>query len=175
MLTLPFSRAEAAGEWNGYTFPVWNKLDGLKGEKVMQAIETKIITNTEECFAEPDGRSIIDGVHPFTGRGIYSGETLEQIQKRYPLAVRMLADDFCRAKAVRQDSPVQWDEISEEQYDEWLNCLPPAKMEGGAFLVGEPSDHHAVSGQPRYQACRYLEGKCFASSRPITVKEFKAI
>lgn len=133
------------------------------------------ISDCKTAFASPDSNSLIDVIHPETNTGIYSNETLEQIRERYPAAEVVNIDDWCKAKAARQDSPVVWDEITEEQYWCWLECLPPAVRLGGAFLVGEPHDHHATSGMPRYQACNETGGKWFTSSRPMSVKEFRAM
>ena len=59
--------------------------------------------------------------------------------------------------------------------ENWLECLPPAAWIGAAFLVGEPSDHHAGTGAPRFQACRYVAGVYEASSRPLTLDEFRTM
>lgn len=85
----------------------------------------------------------------------------------------MSIDDFCRAKAARQDTAIQWSETTEEMYWEMLEVLPPAVMLPIGFLVGEPCDHHAGNGQPRFQAYVKADGKHWAASRPMTVKEFK--
>ncbi len=129
----------------------------------------------EMCIAVPGCGHIIDGINPATGRTRIYGRTLEDVQVEAPGAVSMPLEQFCADKAARQDTPITWDEITAEQYDYWLECLPPAAWENGAFLVGEPSDHHAQSGRPRYQACKAWGGKHYASNRPLTVKEFKAI
>jgi hypothetical protein len=127
------------------------------------------------CFAIPGANSMIDTVHPMTGRGMWSGETLEQVQARNPGAVQMPIEEWKAAKGARQDQPVTWNTVTKEHYEEMLNVLPPERMARGAFLVGEPADHHAVSGLPRYTllrrgGCGYQE-----SSRPVTVDEFTAL
>jgi hypothetical protein len=68
----------------------------------------------------------------------------------------------------------KWTETTEEQYWYALECLPPAYMGGGGFLLGEPYDHNAY-GQPRYRG--YVErptGRFLESVAPMTVAEFKA-
>lgn len=133
------------------------------------------------CFAVPGANSIIDVLHPLTGRTLHYGHTLEDVRsgkdrhEAEPNAIKMLVDDHCKAKAARQDSPIEWEPISEERYNEWFECLPPAGYGHQAFLVGEPSDHHAGNGQPRFQACRKRDGKFEASTRPLTRAEFKKL
>lgn len=128
-----------------------------------------------EGFAVPGGDSIIDLIHPATGRGYYSGDDLAAIQARYPGAAVVKVEDFIADKARRQDAEArEWQEVAEERYMEMLGVLPPAGMIRGAFLVGEPYDHHAGSGKPRF-ACFKCEGdKYFALSCHITHAEFCA-
>lgn len=125
------------------------------------------------AYAEPGAHSIIDAIHPVTNLGLWSGETLDEVRKRYPHAEIVNFDEWQAAKAARQDSPVVWDEVTAEEYEEMLGCLPPAYMSGGTFSVGEPDDHHATSGLPRYRAYRATGGKFYRSSRPMTVRELR--
>lgn len=126
------------------------------------------ILNCEMGFAVPGGDSIIDYIRPDTGRSWHYGEDLEQIRGRYPGAVIVNINEHCMAKAARQDSPIR------ERYWEMLEVLPPAAMGGGGFLVGEPCDHHAITGQPRYDGFREWHGKFYEGSRPMTRKEYAA-
>lgn len=59
-----------------------------------------------------------------------------------------------------------WKEISEYQYNEALEVLPPAFLRKGGFLIGEPSDHCADG--PRFAAYLQKEGSFFHLSEPIT-------
>lgn len=128
-----------------------------------------------EAFAVPDRHdSVIDMVHPDTGRSIVYGETLEQIRARYPGAVVVNFDAWMAAKAERQHTPVEWRECSEARYHEMLNVLPPAFWQGGLFLVGEPSDHDAGTGQPRYAAFWKRGGAYLGADRPMTCREASA-
>jgi hypothetical protein len=68
-----------------------------------------------------------------------------------------------------------WAATTKEIYWDMLEVLPPAAMMGGGFLVGEPVDHHATSGQPRFEAFIKQGEKYSVSSRPITRKEFTAL
>jgi len=133
-----------------------------------------IMEYPEKAFAIPGEDSIIDLVNPNTGRTWIKGETLEQIRKRYPAAQIVNLKAHCAAGAVRQDSPVTWDAITEDHYMEWLEVLPPICYDGSNFMVGEAADHHAVTGRARYQAVVNHGGKHWASSRPMQVAEFKA-
>lgn len=72
-------------------------------------------------------------------------------------------------------APVTWTECTEEVYSDMLDVLPPAAMKGGSFLVGEPWDHHAMTGQPRFAAYIKRQGKFFTASRPMTRAEFLAL
>lgn len=135
-----------------------------------------ILNDCTHCFAVPGEHNIIDMAHPVTGLSIHWGQNLEQIQKRHPGARLYAWDEWKAEKFERQNTPLVWTEITQEQYDEWLCCLPPAKWEQGkGFLVGEPSDHCVNTGKPRFQACLHKHGKYLASSRPLTVKEFDSI
>ena len=125
-----------------------------------------------ECVAVPGANSIIDALHPVTGLALYSGKTVRALQAEEPGAVQMSIDAFLADKALRQNTPITWATITEEQYDDWLECLPPAAYRDRGFLVGEPTDHDAATGQPRYQACRISGNKFEASSRPMTINEF---
>ena len=131
-------------------------------------------TDVTEAFAVPGEGHIIDCIHPATGRSVYQDETLEQIRARYPGAERVLIADWIAAKAARQRTPITWDACTEEVYDRMLEVLPPASMRAGGFLVGEPSDHEADTGRPRYAAYRQWDSECFAASRPLTIPEFLA-
>lgn len=133
------------------------------------------IPEPTDCFAVPGDSHIIDMVHPLTGNTVIRGKSLEEIRLEpgYELAERMPIDQFCEQKARKQDTPIEWYPITEEQYHYWFECLPPAAYGRQAFLVGEPSDHHAQTGAPRFQACKRVNGQFLASSRPLTIKEFK--
>lgn len=131
--------------------------------------------NPTEAFAVPGKKNLIDLVHPITGRSAIQGETLEQIQTRYPGAVKVNMDEWLKDRAEAQDSPIEWLKVYSERYDEALNALPPACMIGDAFLLGEPQDHHALNGQPRFDAYRCMAYQHYVSSRPMTVKEFKSL
>lgn len=130
------------------------------------------VNDCTQAFAQPTGEHLIDVIHPGTGLSWCGGKTLDQIRQQYPGAEVVDITEWCVAKGARQDTPVTWAEITEEQYWEWLECLPPAIQLRFGFLVGEPADHHAATGSPRFQACIEKAGKFFASSRPMTRKEF---
>lgn len=127
------------------------------------------------AFAEPGAGNLIDVINPNTGKSSVYGETLDQIRKRYPTAEIVEIDAWEIAKGAKQDQPVQWKDTTEERYFEMLNCLPPAAMFSGYFLVGEPWDHHAVSGRPRYAAFGHIHGRYVEASRPMTIAELKAL
>lgn len=128
-----------------------------------------------ECFAVPGEDSVIDMRHPVTGLSMVNGETLEQVQARYPAAVVIAWETWRAEKAARQNQPVEWRECSEARYMDMLEVLPPAHMEPRGFLVGEPWDHDAATGRPRFAAFRHTRLAYLESSRPMTVVEFRAV
>lgn len=133
-----------------------------------------------EAYAVPGEHSIIDVIDPETGLTACMGNTPEQLRERYPNAIRINLDEWSKQRAAEQDSPIRWTETTHRKYMEMLEILPPALWIGGAFLVGEPTDHHATTGRPRFQAYREVGSdstgyRYFASSRPITCAELRAI
>lgn len=131
--------------------------------------------DAQRCFVSKTahGGSCIDLVKD--GRGVYGGRTLDEERVECPDAEEMTVDEFRDWKAAQQDAPPIWDETTEERFDEMLNCLSPALMCNKGFLVGEPWDHHAKSGLPRFQAFRRVGGKFLVASRPMTRDEFREV
>lgn len=129
------------------------------------------------AFAVPGADNTIDLINPHTSRGAYSNLDLAGIRARDPkdaTAEIVNLDEFCTAKAARQDAPVTWTETTRERYWDMLEALPPAFQGCGGFLLGEPQDHHAGNGRPRFDGFLEAAGdKYFVSSRPLTVPEFK--
>jgi hypothetical protein len=127
------------------------------------------------CFASIASDTIIDVVNPDTGRtGIYSKD-LDECRKEYPDAQLMTIQDWCEQKAKRQDTPVVLEPTTRREYWNMLEVLPPACMMLGCFLVGEPYDHHAGTGAPRFAAYFQVGNSYSKANRPMTVKEFKAM
>jgi hypothetical protein len=129
-----------------------------------------------ECWAVPGADSMIDTINS-DGLTTCFGKDEATVKAQEPRAQRMLVKDFCAAKAARQRTPVEWRETTAEQYEEMLNVLPPAYFIGPWFLVGEPSDHDALSGEPRFQGYRYADVpvRYFTTSRPVTRREFEEL
>lgn len=71
----------------------------------------------------------------------YGGETLEELREReknpYLIAVSPKRMSLL-VKRYTQALCKPFQEITEERYDDLLNCLPPARMKNGWFFVGEP-------------------------------------
>jgi hypothetical protein len=128
------------------------------------------------CFARLDDSHIIDAVNPETGAGLYGGKTLAETQAERPGAELLTLAEWQAHRGGIQRGPIMWETTTEEEYNDMMNVLPPAAYGPGAFLVGEPADHEADSGKPRYQAYR-SRGLLFErSNRPLTRSEFhKAI
>jgi len=130
------------------------------------------------CFAVPGADYIIDTVNIDTHTTHINGKTLADIRAErpeYAQAELMLLDIFCAQKAVRQHTPITWTETTSEVFYDMLGCLPPAAMIGNGFLVGEPYDHDASNGKPRFDAFKEEDGKYWSSSRPMTRTEFKEL
>jgi hypothetical protein len=150
-------------------------------QKLSQLIESVALRPTPtHCFAVP-GYTMIDEINPRTGLSVIYGKSLEDVQRTHPEAQVMTIDDFCRSKAAAQDTAVQWIEVTDEQYEDALGCVPPAMFWSGGFLIGEPYDHHALTGEPRYTAFvrkvtrgdGWSERRSYQSSRPMTKREFR--
>jgi len=127
-----------------------------------------------QAFAVPGEDSLIDVVHPVTGLSEVEGETLEQVQARYPGAEVIEIAGWLAAKAERQHTPITWTECPEDYYMTMLGVLPPADMWSGGFLVGEPTDHDAGDGRPRFAAFRQWGSRYYEANRPLTIPEFRA-
>lgn len=125
------------------------------------------------CFASRARSTVIDEVNPATGKTYIHGNTLAECRAKYPDAEEMTLDEFCAWKAEQQRTPISWEPTTQERYYEMLEVLPPAAMLGGGFLVGEPWDHDAGNGQPRFQAFRQRGDVFEASDRPMTRAEFR--
>lgn len=149
-------------------------LDGEANACRMLRMKEITLEDCVDCVIVPGYTHPYTLLHPGTGRSIYGGETLEEIQKQYPTAIKMNYKEYAAERTARLNGPVTWNEITEAQFDEWLDCVPPVAFDGNSFMVGEPADHFGPNGAVRYQACFRRGGKHYASSRAMTVLEFKA-
>jgi hypothetical protein len=130
--------------------------------------------NYTHVIAQPGAPNIIDAVHPNTGRGMYSDETLAQVRERYPGADTYDFVEWCTARGAEQSTPIEWAETTQALYHEMMDVLPPVIVKNCAFLVGEPMDHLASTGEPRFEAFRYRAGGHYeVANRPLTVAEFR--
>lgn len=138
----------------------------------------KQLSRYTDAYAIPGESSLIDVIDNETGLTSVYGETFEQVRTRYPNAERITVASWSAARAAAQDTPILWRRTNRAKYHEMLNILPPALWIGGAFLVGEPMDHHALSGQPRFSAYwQRGSSEDFAvylvASRPLTCAELR--
>lgn len=129
----------------------------------------------ERCFASRQRQTIIDVLDGETGLTVCYGKTLADCRAEYPDAEEMTVEAFCQWKAERQRTPVEWLPTTEARFYEMLECLPPAMWTATGFLVGEPYDHDALSGRPRYQAFRQRGNVFEVANRPMTREEFRAV
>lgn len=143
-------------------------------EKIEQNVKLTMM-DCERCFASKTlwGGTVIDVINPLTGRTWIYGHTLEEVRAEHPDAEEMSLDEFGNWKASQQNTAIQWEPTTEDKFNEMLDVLPPAYYSGRGFLVGEPYDHHATTGRPRYQAYKFDGESYWASNRPLTILEFK--
>ena len=66
-----------------------------------------------------------------------------------------------------------WIQISEKQYWDALEVLPPAAQAKSAFLIGEPTDHQG--GLPRFGAYLEKDGVWYHLDEPINHVQFRAV
>ena len=86
----------------------------------------------EMCFYERGERHIVDTATA-AGLGSCTGDNLQQVQARYPVAELMPLDEACRLAQEAQRAhychgPV---EITAERFEEMLNVLPPMQWKRG--------------------------------------------
>jgi hypothetical protein len=127
-----------------------------------------------DCFATAE--TIIDYLHPETGKTAINAMTLEEVRAErpeYATAERMSIEEYCKRKVMKQRTPIEWHETTEERFNEMLEVLPPILLDGDSFLVGEPFDHDAGNGRPRFSGFIFTANKFYASNRPMTCNEFK--
>jgi len=130
--------------------------------------------NRQRCFASKTRQIMIDILHPITGCTMCYNKNLTDCRKEYPDAEEMSVDEFCNWKAAQQRTPIAWSPTTEEKFNEMLCILPPAAMIKGGFLVGEPMDHDAGNGQPRFEAYKQHSGVYEVANRPMTYAEFQS-
>jgi hypothetical protein len=129
-----------------------------------------------DCYAVPGEGHIIDAIDPTTGLTFHYQKSAAAVLAANPGAIRLPLEDWSKARAVLQRTPIIWDPTTADQYDAMLGCLPPIDWTPAGFLVGEPDDHDAGNGQPRFRAYRYIgtgtTPRYYRSSRPLTRAEF---
>jgi hypothetical protein len=69
-----------------------------------------------------------------------------------------------------KETPSAWIETTEQMYWDMLEVLPPVRMTGRHFLVGE-ADHHNAQGEAVYACFKKAESKYFA--RYLSIAEFQ--
>ena len=129
------------------------------------------------CFVCLAQATVIDFIHPETEKTLYFSKSRDDLLETYPDVSEMSLGEFMTWKAAQQRTPIAWnEEIPRDRFISALECLPPAAGTDGwrDFLIGEPYDHDALNGEPRYQGYRRIGKQYFQSSRPITVTEFRA-
>lgn len=137
------------------------------------------INRDTHVYAVPGKPWIIDTINADTGLTRICGHTEADVLADEPLAVRISWEDWQQARSIDQRTPIVWSATSAKTYRYMLDVLPPALWIGGAFLVGEPTDHDALTGQPRF-AAYWMRGSSpdfnyyLSASRPLTCAELRA-
>lgn len=89
--------------------------------------------------------STIDQIHPITGLGVWSGETLEQVRERYPDAEIVDSAEFDRFREEKRQrfitEPVA---VTEEYWNDRINVLPPIRWRGFLY-AGYPCSTFMMS------------------------------
>lgn len=70
------------------------------------------------------------------------------------------------ATLTKEELKKEWQPITEERADYLLDCVPPARMKNGAFMVGECMTHSPAGAI--YEAVANVENKYFARPAPIS-------
>jgi hypothetical protein len=142
----------------------------------MKTTTTYKMMDCTQCFASRSRQTIIDVLHPVTNKTYIYGKTLSETRQEYPDAEAMSVDEFCAWKADQQRTPIRWTETTKDRFFAMLELLPPAEMTDGyrAFLVGEPYDHDAGNGHPRFGAFRRMGDRYEEANRPMTKTEFRS-
>lgn len=102
-----------------------------------------------QVFFSPSAQycSAIDVVNPKTGRGVYSGKTLEEIKAEHSDTV--IADAEVAAQHDRQRRITDPREISQEDWRYLLEVLPPCKWvrhsNAESFHISERITHDIVT------------------------------
>lgn len=124
-----------------------------------------------------NGTRLVDAVKD--GKTVYGLLPVEKVLAENPDYRLVSYDEFVAAASAEQDQPVSWSPVSEDDYYEKMDCLPPAVARSYGFLLGEPQDHHAATGKPRFAAFLKLgigeTTRFLRSSRPLQVAEFLAL
>ena len=142
-------------------------------KKSRRKIEAINFTMKEKMIVSKQYGYALDYIDPKTGLTEIYQESLDDVRRAHPDAEIMLLDDWVAWKAEQQRTPVTWEAATEDEYHEMLNVLPPRIYGSNGFLVGEPGDHEADTGEGRYAAYTQRGGEYLKSSRPMTVREFK--
>jgi hypothetical protein len=100
---------------------------------------------------------IIDGKCP------YSGTLAETLKERYPQAVEMPMGKAMELISIKEDKEYlkDWKEITEERFNDMLECLPPEKWERNAL------------GQ-MFRMCEYYTGNITSHFAEINGRYFEA-
>lgn len=117
-----------------------------------------------------NGTRLVDAVKD--GQTVYGGKPVDRVLAENPGYALVGYDEYVAAASAEQDQPIVWSPMFEEDYYEKMDCLPPAVTRSYGFLLGEPQDHYAATGKPRFAAFLKLGTRFLRSSRPLRVEEF---
>ena len=86
------------------------------------------LSDRTECFYIPGHRQIIDAINPETGKGHYSGQTLEEVRAEDGPEVQIgnLDEVSSAIEELFKEAPRR---TTEEDWNQMLECLPPLNWE----------------------------------------------
>lgn len=93
--------------------------------------------------------------------------------KEFIITKHMNKPNYGKLSADAINASLSIEEVTEERYYEMLNVLPPERMRGGAFLVGEPFDHNG-NGEPRFDYYYAKDGRYYNGGL-LTAREFDVL
>ena len=126
-----------------------------------------------KVIAKRGEASFVDYISEDTGLTRVNGTPIAEVLRERPGYEVMTVDEWRDAAATAQNAEIAWVQITQERYEDYRDCVPPAVMRASGFLVGEPFDHCVRTGRARYTACKEVGDKFYASSRPVTAVEFR--
>ena len=115
-------------------------------------------TATKQCFFDQTRQEFVDDVDPESGKGVYSGKSKEDLASQYKTTIVVMDwKDAIDAADRKHITPVT--RISADQYDYFLNCLPPVD-----WIRNGPAEHFYLCERVSdniVQYCVHMQGRFY--------------